>query len=60
MIWVLRTSVKKPIHPKETFDMIVGTSTGALISFGLLAGNPGEENKRATMSLKEGIAFYQE
>ena len=52
--------MKKPIHPKETFDMIVGTSTGALISFGLLAGNPGEENKRATMSIKEGITFYQE
>ena len=32
-------NVENPIHPTEVFDMIVGTSTGALISFGLVGGN---------------------
>ncbi len=31
--------VKNPIHPADVFDFIVGTSTGALISFGLVHGN---------------------
>ena len=57
---VLENSVKKPIHPKETFDMIIGTSTGGLISFALLAGKPGVEGKRDSMSVKEVIEFYQQ
>ena len=36
---MLLESVKEPIHPTEVFDMIVGTSTGALISFALVGGN---------------------
>ena len=35
----LLESVTQPIHPTEVFDMIVGTSTGALISFALVGGN---------------------
>ena len=35
----LLDSVTQPIHPIEVFDMIVGTSTGALISFALIGGN---------------------
>ena len=35
----LLESVSSPIHPTEVFDMIVGTSTGALISFALVGGN---------------------
>ena len=35
----LLESVSHPIHPTEVFDMIVGTSTGALISFALVGGN---------------------
>ena len=35
----LLESVKSPIHPTEVFDMIVGTSTGAQIAFGLVGGN---------------------
>ena len=31
-------SVKSPIHPGDVFKMVVGTSTGALMAFGLLHG----------------------
>ena len=31
-------SVQDPIHPGDVFKMLAGTSTGALMSFGLLHG----------------------
>ena len=34
----LLQSVTKPVHPTECFDMIVGTSIGALIAVGLVGG----------------------
>ena len=34
----LLESVTKPVHPTECFDMIVGTSIGALIAVGLVGG----------------------
>ena len=36
---LLDEGVPNPIHPTEAFDMIVGTSTGALISYALVGGN---------------------
>ena len=34
----LLSTVEDSIHPTEVFDMIVGTSTGSLISFALVGG----------------------
>ena len=45
------------VHPTDVFDVICGTSTGALISFGLIAGNNGGR-KRSPMSLKEVKDLY--
>ena len=57
--------VEKPIHPTEAFDMIVGTSTGGIISMGLLAGKQGEEGedgrkKRLRMTVEEAKQVYIE
>ena len=46
--------VKNPIHPTEVFDMISGTSTGALIAFCLVGGKADPETgKRLPMTLPE-------
>ena len=34
----LLMTVEDPIHPTNVFDMIVGTSSGSLISFALVGG----------------------
>ena len=51
--------VSKPLHPTQIYDMIVGTSTGALIAFGLVGGKENKSNgKRLPMTLKECIDMY--
>ncbi|XP_046840655.1 uncharacterized protein LOC124434790 [Xenia sp. Carnegie-2017] len=52
--------VKDPIHPAEVYEMIVGTSTGALIAFGLVGGNKVGNNhrKRERMTVEECIQMY--
>ena len=51
--------VKNPIHPTEVFDMISGTSTGALIAFCLVGGKADPETgKRLPMTLPEISDFY--
>lgn len=46
------------VHPKDAFDMIVGTSTGGLISFGLLGGNRDQFNRRLPMTVEQVIEMY--
>ena len=55
---LLEKEVKKPIHPSEVFDMIVGTSTGAIIAMSLLAGKETEDGRRQPMSLKDIAGVY--
>merc|ERR1712223_57233 len=55
---MLLESVKEPIHPTEVFDMIVGTSTGALISFALVGGNH-DNGVRQPMTVEEVIDMYR-
>ena len=43
----------------EVFDMIVGTSTGSLISFALVGGNE-KNGKRVPMTIQEIIQMYKE
>ena len=51
--------VTNPIHPTEVFDMISGTSTGALIAFCLVGGKADPETgKRLPMTLPEISDFY--
>ena len=45
---------------KDTFDMIVGTSTGALIAFALVGGRCDENGERAPMTLQEIIGMYKD
>ena len=45
------------VHPTDLFDVICGTSTGALIAFGLVAGNNGEK-KNFPMSVEEVKELY--
>ena len=51
-------NVKKPIHPTEVFEFIVGTSTGALIAFGLVEGKKSGE-KRQPLTVQEIIDMYK-
>jgi hypothetical protein len=53
----LLESVTQPIHPTEVFDMIVGTSTGALISFALVGGNykNGKTNSKYVHTVKSRV-----
>ena len=46
-------------HVADIFDMIVGTSTGGLITFCLLAGNENEDGTRDRMRSEEVIEFYK-
>jgi len=47
--------VEAPIHPGKVFRMVAGTSTGALMAFGLLHGKGGER-----MTLEEIVSMYEE
>jgi predicted acylesterase/phospholipase RssA len=53
--------VKDPIHPTDVFDVICGTSTGALIAFGLVGGKakPCKGGTRQPMSVKDVIEMYK-
>ena len=51
--------VKHPIHPTEVFDMMAGTSTGALIAFGLVGGKAdAHTGLRIPMSITDMINMY--
>ena len=52
--------VTNPLHPNDIYDMIVGTSTGALIAFGLVGGKSDEDGNRMPMTLEECIDMYKE
>ena len=48
-----------PIHPTEAFDMIVGTSTGGLISMALLAGQISKSDRDTDgMSVEDVKQMY--
>ena len=51
---------KDAIHPTEVFDMIIGTSVGALMAFGLVGGNVNSEGEREIMTLQEIVDFMRE
>ena len=52
--------VQNPIHPTEAFDMIAGSSTGALVTFALVGGKEDPKTgKRVPMTLPEIIDFYK-
>ncbi|XP_046840312.1 uncharacterized protein LOC124434458 [Xenia sp. Carnegie-2017] len=53
-------AVKDPLHPADVYDMIVGTSTGALVAFGLVGGKRvGKYHHiRERMSVDECIQMY--
>ena len=48
------------IHPTEVFDMIAGTSVGALMAFALVGGKEKEgEGERVPMTLQEVVDFMK-
>ena len=52
-------NVSSPLYPTKIYDMIVGTSTGALVAFGLVGGNE-KDGERVPMTLQECIDMYLE
>ncbi|XP_046840404.1 uncharacterized protein LOC124434566 [Xenia sp. Carnegie-2017] len=54
-------AVKDPIHPTDVYDMIVGTSTGSLIAFGLVGGNKvgDKDHERKRMTVEECTQMYK-
>ena len=51
--------VENPVHPTDVFDMVVGTSTGGLISFALVGGKENSDGQRVPMSVQEVIEMYK-
>ncbi len=54
----LTDSVQDPVHPTEAFNYIMGTSTGALIAYGLVGGGQDKDGKRIPMPTKDIIKSY--
>jgi patatin-like phospholipase/acyl hydrolase len=49
------------VHPATVFDMMVGTSTGALQAFALVGGNTDEvTQRRVPMPMKQLLELYRE
>ena len=51
---------KDLIKPTEVYDIIAGTSVGALNAFALAGGNTGEKGERLPMTLEECTSIYLE
>ena len=59
LIQLMKDEVDEPIHPTQAFDMIVGTSTGGIISMALLAGKEGKEKEsRERLTVDEVKQVY--
>ena len=54
---MLMVEDQKAIHPTEVFDMIVGTSVGGMMAFGLVGGKVDENEERVPMTLQEVVKF---
>ena len=54
---MLMVEDQKAIHPTEVFDMIVGTSVGGMMAFGLVGGKVDENEERVPMTLQEVVEF---
>ena len=55
---MLKIEEGKLIHPTEVFDMICGTSVGALMAFGIVGGKKDDLNgERVAMSMQEVVDF---
>ena len=57
---MMKDEKEEPIHPTKAFDMIVGTSTGGIISMLLLAGRQTKEGTRQRMNVGDVIKIYKE
>ena len=57
---LLNEEVDEAIHPTEVFDMIVGTSTGAIVAMMLLAGKEVRGGRREGVTLAQCIAVYEQ
>ena len=55
---MLKIEEGKLIHPTKVFDMICGTSVGALMAFGIVGGKKDDLNgERVAMSMQEVVDF---